>query len=815
MALSNIKSRKAILSAINEYNKLGRDVFLNKYGFRPARLYFLAYDGKLYDAKAIIGVAHRYEFPQKGPLKPAEFSGGERTVKQKLEELGFKVRGPRPGCRPVKPVRNLRSMEAANALQAQTIPLEAALKECRKTARRGYQIAKESLQESAKAIDKARTDLSQCLQAIKENHIRTSGIIPQLKKQLSEVVTELDKLKRASASELEERRQRLDNFSITLFGRTMAGKSTLMEILTRGDGQSIGKGGQRTTRDIRRYAWNGLEITDVPGTAAFEGEIDTEFAFKAASQADLVLFLITDDAPQTVEAECLARVLRLGKPVLGICNVKVAIEDEDDLRLFLRKPEKYFDQTRLEQLFNQFHALADQHVPGARMPFMVTHLRARFLAQQLQFAAYRERLLAASRFEGVKSQIVREVVERGTFLRVKSFIDGIVVPMMDVTDRLLEFNRQNSKIWQDLFDKRRQLENWRKEFGIKGQALINSDVSTIFNRLPKEVDPFSEDYVGKCTAGAWWEYRVKSTGINFELEALAKNLLHEYQRELSKLARELKPEPPFNATFSGTSHIKTDKINDSKKMLVWGTKIIATGLGMAAMVLPPLKMPLGLAATATEFGGRLASARMESGEEKRNRARKNLTDLLLQNIAKMEQEVRQQLSDWFTQKLLGGATNVLLTALATDIECLSQLANAQRFLAWSLNAQQKALHRGLVSKALTQLKAQNLKNSILDVARVPGQATMLLIAPRTMFPGRTRNGLERLLGEEILFVTQTKDQLSILAQALGPNCDRNTINIEIGNRVARLPIDALGPSIKTRIQLAQQLTGLHMIRKET
>ena len=62
-----------------------------------------------------------------------------------------------------------------------------------------------------------------------------------------------------------------DTFAITLFGRTMAGKSTLMEILIRGNGASIGLGGQRTTRDVRTYRYKNLQITDVPGIAAFEG----------------------------------------------------------------------------------------------------------------------------------------------------------------------------------------------------------------------------------------------------------------------------------------------------------------------------------------------------------------------------------------------------------------------------------------------------------------------------------------------------------------------------------------------------------------
>ena len=83
-----------------------------------------------------------------------------------------------------------------------------------------------------------------------------------------------------------------DRDRIALVGKNGAGKSTLMEILTEGDGSSIGKGAQRTTRDIRKYTWNGLEITDVPGIGAFEGEDDEQLAFESAKTADLILFLI-------------------------------------------------------------------------------------------------------------------------------------------------------------------------------------------------------------------------------------------------------------------------------------------------------------------------------------------------------------------------------------------------------------------------------------------------------------------------------------------------------------------------------------------
>jgi len=120
----------------------------------------------------------------------------------------------------------------------------------------------------------------------------------------------------------------------------MAGKSTLMEILTEGNGETIGKGAQRTTRDVRQYTWNGLEITDVPGIGAFDGEEDEQIAFETAKTADLILFLITDDAPQASEADCFSRIINLGKPVICIMNVKASVSEEKNIKLVKRDLQK-------------------------------------------------------------------------------------------------------------------------------------------------------------------------------------------------------------------------------------------------------------------------------------------------------------------------------------------------------------------------------------------------------------------------------------------------------------------------------------------
>jgi 5-methylcytosine-specific restriction protein A len=75
MSLGQISSRQAVLDAVREYDSLGRTRFLRQYGFGRARSFFLKIGDRLYDSKAIVGVAHRNQFPSSGTLRSSEFEG--------------------------------------------------------------------------------------------------------------------------------------------------------------------------------------------------------------------------------------------------------------------------------------------------------------------------------------------------------------------------------------------------------------------------------------------------------------------------------------------------------------------------------------------------------------------------------------------------------------------------------------------------------------------------------------------------------------------------------------------------------------------
>ena len=92
--LRDLTSREAVLTAMREYDDVGRNDFLSEYRFGQATQYMVVHEDRLYDPKAIAGLfAHAHQY-RKGPfLRPRDFTGGisSGAVGPKLESLGFRV----------------------------------------------------------------------------------------------------------------------------------------------------------------------------------------------------------------------------------------------------------------------------------------------------------------------------------------------------------------------------------------------------------------------------------------------------------------------------------------------------------------------------------------------------------------------------------------------------------------------------------------------------------------------------------------------------------------------------------------------------
>lgn len=86
-----LTDRSAVDAAIDECDRIGRDAFLQKYGFGEASTYFLITEEGRYDSKAIFGVAFGNQHGT--PLGNDEFNGGKDAAAGRLSELGYTIEG--------------------------------------------------------------------------------------------------------------------------------------------------------------------------------------------------------------------------------------------------------------------------------------------------------------------------------------------------------------------------------------------------------------------------------------------------------------------------------------------------------------------------------------------------------------------------------------------------------------------------------------------------------------------------------------------------------------------------------------------------
>ena len=690
--------------------------------------------------------------------------------------------------------------------------LRSVLKDCQISAAAGYKIASVQEKELGKVLKSAEEKIQSAIIDFNSSPCYSPETADALEKQLGEISTAFNRLSFVFQEDLNELKDNLSEFSITLFGRTMAGKSTLMEILTKGDGSSIGKGAQRTTLDVRTYKWNGLKITDVPGVGAFEGADDEQIAFEAAKTADLILFLITDDAPQVVDAECFSRIVDLGKPIIGIMNVKKAIQNGKSLRFTTKEINKQFDLERLNKIKNQFYSFSAQYGQSWKhIPFVYVHLQSAFLSQQASEELTKRTLHEISRIDFLTGRIIEQVKGKGEFYRVKTFIDIISNPVLESMENLLEQSQLNSIQGRTILAKRRQLEEWKKVFYRDGKAQIQSLIVKIRSDLNGEIAAFAEEHFDDKNADKAWNTVLKDRGIDIRCQELLEELEFKSNDKLKEVSREITNELKFATTFAGDKSLRMHKIINGKRVWDWTVVIAGGGLsiawGIATMIGAAAAVPLGLAAVGISGIGFIGSYLFKSREKKEQEARIRLENNLRENVTKICDMLEAQMI-----KRLDSLVSIRIEGLISELDRINavvfKLADTQKELAWGLNTQLMELSTQLITEAIRIIGAEGLETYVQAVARVPGNTSLILLNDGTVFPREQRDELYRLMSERIGFIYDSNNKKILISRVLGKDIDRNSISIEGKIGVAHVPLQDASPNTKNRVRLAQQLSRL-------
>lgn len=616
---------------------------------------------------------------------------------------------------------------------------------CANYAKDGYELSKSAYQSIHNALLQERAKIREAdRNQNKLTRIANTAVLGRQKRSLGD----FEEMDRSLKADLKRLRKRLKMFSIVVFGRTMAGKSTLMEILTHGDGASIGKGAQRTTLDVRDYYWQGMKITDVPGIASFDGEEDDRLAMEAAKAADLILFLITDDAPQQEEAARLAELRNLGKPVLGIVNVKQALRPEK-LKLDIRAiTKKVSDTDRLQAICSQFKDYANMYNQDwEEMPFVYTHLKAAYIGQDKENP--NQELYELSNFSKVEEYILEKVKQDGCFLRIKNFIDAVTVPMQHRFEAILENSTINGQEGLKYRVKWHELDEWRDEFLKETQERYNNFMHILGNDIDTAINEFAEYNYDNSNAGNDWNKRVADMNLEGRCQNFLRDIASKCEKKRREFTDDLRTEIEFGSAKADAGHISMDDITDTQMM----GNVAALGLGLV------FGGPIGIVA------GVLNWLLGESKSEKIRRAKRELREKITEAMDPVKGKISDYILGELNEKIFGIGIKGLHKTLVEMDEMLLGLAADECNSATNLSRELSSLNERLWQEAGEYITTQNGNGkmpSLAGIYRIPGKIYALGFGELPI-----SLQMSKLLGDSIIYYNLIESSNHIVDDLMG------------------------------------------------
>ncbi|MBT3220054.1 MAG: GTPase domain-containing protein, partial [Proteobacteria bacterium] len=604
-----------------------------------------------------------------------------------------------------------------------------ALAFCSRVAQEEHEVATRALDDSESELVALRSRAK----GIRKKARSKKGAVGDAAGKLKEICDKFDESLtgqlRTTRGSLARKQKRLSKFTVTLFGRTMAGKSTIREALTGGDGSTIGKGAQRTTRDIREYEWDHIRIVDTPGIGAFEGESDREIALSVIDTSDVVLFLVSSDSIQETAFRGMCALRAQNKPIIFVLNVKRDLTKRVYLKKFLQNPRAFLGEETVRGHINRVQKLAEVELGMRRVVVVPIHAQAAFLATRPEYAEHARELHYASRIWSLLDVLREDILQRGPSRRAQTILDGTNNPLMDLQEQYGELSRTMYKRALYLQDKFGELDRWLDVFIDKTNAQFETEAKGLLKPLRNEVSAFLEENIEHSDVGRRWRKRVATRGIAAWTERIQQETIDEIQLQLKKFQQEMEFETEIlgKMDLSEPSSYSPWQVKRTLRWISAGGTAVAGAAGVAVLLGGAnFWNPVGWIAGGIGIVALGLSWFFSDRESKLQREKAQASKALREQIDNLERDIVKRLKKWFYDTI----TKRLVRGIRTDTRALYEgmfgLSRELRNAADNCGGTVEALNRRLLVRIASFYGLSVDEGDFKRVVRDPGIRTKVL-----------------------------------------------------------------------------------------
>ncbi|ATA83946.1 GTPase [Capnocytophaga sputigena] len=451
---------------------------------------------------------------------------------------------------------------------------------------------------------------------------------------------------------LKKKKKTIDYFTIAFMGRTKAGKSTFHKVITGEETDDIGVGKLRTTRFNRVFNWENIRIVDTPGIGAPGGKADTETARSIVDEADLICYIVTNDAIQETEFNFLSELKDRNKPMFIILNIKENLENSARLRRFIKNPLQWKEDKGDKNIQGHIDRIREMIAKNNYNPDLVEIIPIQLLAALLANQKINElpkkeieALAKGSNLEEYTKKIKQSIFRSGNLKKSQNIIDGFNYYVTNTKDSIEQERKKAEKLYNSIKNKKRELNKDIDKEKQKALLNINSAISNTFVLMRGDLSSnFANDHYESKEIGKDWEIFVERKGYFKSLKIEIEDEIMNFSKNIKSKIEEFFDDLQMELQYSYVNNFKT---GDTTNYRFWYNYTLGLATFAVANFWNPAGWVLGVWAGLALLGNLL----FKSKEDRVKEAKEKVIKGILPQLQKQEKEIKQNVRDNFVENI--------------------------------------------------------------------------------------------------------------------------------------------------------------------